>query len=62
MDYRRNDGKPMSKQQAMNDALRRQTNELRNASSSAERINIQKRYTAEKLDIMRNYNPSGKGY
>ena len=62
MDYRRNDGKPMSKQQAMNDALRRQTNELRSARTSAERCDIQRRYTAEKLNIMKNYNPSGKGY
>ena len=55
MNYQRRDGSQMSKQQALNDTLRRQNEELRYAKTSAERCAIQSRYTAEKKDIMRNY-------
>ena len=55
MNYQRRDGSQMSKQQAMNDTSRRQNQELRNAKTSAERCDIQRRYAAERQNIMKNY-------
>ena len=55
MNYQRRDSSQMSKQQAMNDTCRRQNQELRNAKTSAERCDIQRRYAAERQNIMKNY-------
>ena len=55
MDYRRNNGTPMSRQEALNDTCRRQNQELRNSKTSAERCDIQRRYAAERQNIMKNY-------
>ena len=55
MNYTRRNGTPMSKQEAMNDTCRRQNQELRKAKTSAERCDIQRRYAAERQNIMKNY-------
>ncbi|MBR2498843.1 MAG: hypothetical protein IKB67_03935 [Clostridia bacterium] len=55
MNYYKSNQQPMTKKEALTDALRRQTNEMRQAKTPAQRCEIQKRYTAEKLSIMKNY-------
>ena len=55
MNYTRRNGTPMSRQEAMNDTLRRQSQEMRNAKTSAEKCAIQGRYAAERQNIMKNY-------
>ena len=53
--YQRRDGSKMTKNEAMSDTLRRQSQEMRNAKTSAEKCNIQSRYAAERQSIMKNY-------
>lgn len=55
MNYYKPNQQQMTKKEALTDALRRQTNEMRQAKTPAQRCEIQKRYTAEKLSIMKNY-------
>lgn len=55
MNYQRRDGSRMTKNEAMSDTCRRQGQELRNAKTSAERCDIQRRYAAERQNIMKNY-------
>ena len=53
--YQRRDGSRMTKNEAMSDTLRRQSQEMRNAKTSAERCSIQGKYAAERQSIMKNY-------
>lgn len=55
MNYQRRDGSRMTKNEAMSDTLRRQSQEMRNAKTSAEKCAIQGRYAAERQNIMKNY-------
>ena len=53
--YQRRDGSRMTKNEAMSDTCRRQGQELKYAKTSAERCDIQRRYAAERQNIMKNY-------
>lgn len=54
-DYLRRDGSRMTKNEALSDTCRRQGAELKNAKTSAQKCDIQRRYAAERQDIMKNY-------
>ena len=55
MNYQRRDGSRMTKNEALSDTCRRQGQELKCAKTSAERCDIQRRYAAERQNIMKNY-------
>ena len=55
MKYYKPNGRPMSKNEAMSDSLRRQTEGMRNARSQAERTAIYRSHAEERQNIMKNY-------